>query len=255
MAIQLRNIFSRIVRRIKRRITRKKKYISSRTETINLTTIAQREPCHIILDEKFGHALSRKEHRPIDAKGEPIPWYTYPAIEYIRQLDFSNSRIFEYGAGYSSLFWAGIADTVISVEKSSEWAEEIADKCPDNLTLLTIPDNPQYEDSILGYGEFDVIVIDGSERLQCANRAVKSLCSGGMIILDNSDWYTKAAGVLREDDFIQVDMSGFGPINQYTWSTSFFLRRDFAIRSRSLLQPVHGIGALEVFAPEEELLE
>ena len=245
----------RLMRKMKRSLADEHKSTSSQDETIVPVINSNREPCHIILDEKYGHALSRRERRPIDARGEPLPWYTYPAIEYIRQLDFSNSRVFEYGAGYSSLFWARIADSVISVEKSTEWSDEIAARSPDNLTLLTISENPQYEDSILAYGKFDVIIIDGSERLQCANRAIKSLRSGGMIILDNSDWYTKAAGALRENDFIQVDMSGFGPINQYTWSTSFFLRRDFSIRSRSLLQPVHGIGALEVFAPEEELLE
>lgn len=55
-----------------------------------------------------------------DKDGNPIPWYTYPAIEYLSQFDYGGKRVFEYGCGYSSLFWAERAAKVISIEDNPE---------------------------------------------------------------------------------------------------------------------------------------
>lgn len=40
----------------------------------------------------------------VDRDGNPLPWYTYPAIEYLSQFDYGEKTIFEFGCGYSSLF-------------------------------------------------------------------------------------------------------------------------------------------------------
>lgn len=34
----------------------------------------------------------------IDRDGNPIPWYTYPAIEYLSQFDVTDKDVFEFGA-------------------------------------------------------------------------------------------------------------------------------------------------------------
>src|SRR5688572_10403591 len=72
------------------------------------------------------HALVRLWPSPVCSRatssgcsGQPIPWYTYPAIEFIRQLDFSQSTVFEYGSGNSTMFWAASAARVISVEEDA----------------------------------------------------------------------------------------------------------------------------------------
>jgi hypothetical protein len=49
----------------------------------------------------------------VDRDGNPLPWYTYPAIEYLSQFDYGEKTIFEFGCGYSSLFWAERAAKVI----------------------------------------------------------------------------------------------------------------------------------------------
>ena len=71
--------------------------------------------CRILAFE-YGHLRTAALGRPIDAEGRPVPWYTYPAIEFLRQLDFANASVFEYGSGNSTLFWCSIAREVISVE-------------------------------------------------------------------------------------------------------------------------------------------
>lgn len=70
-----------------------------------------------------------------------------------------------------------------------------------------------------------------------APAAVAFLRPGGLMILDNSDWYPNTAAYLRERGLIQIDMHGFGPVNPYTWTTSLFLDRAFAMKPKGDRQP------------------
>src|SRR5688500_6442274 len=47
----------------------------------------------------YAHLSSVQRQAAVDAKCNPVPWYTYPAIEYLKQLDFKDSTVFEYGSG------------------------------------------------------------------------------------------------------------------------------------------------------------
>ncbi len=53
--------------------------------------------------------------------------------------------------------------------------------------------------------------------------AIAHLRRGGFIIVDNSDRDAEVGRLLLEKDFFEIDFSGFGPINAYTWTTSIFL--------------------------------
>lgn len=193
---------------------------------------------------------SFKLKQPVDADIQPIPWYTYPALEYIKQLDFSDKQVFEYGSGNSTIFWSKIAKKVVSIENNPEWYKKTISKVDKNTEIKLIVSDALYTQEILGYGNFDIIVVDGTCRLECAKAAINRLNPGGMIILDNSDWYVNTAKFLRESNLIQVDMTGIGPINAYAWTTSFFFHRDFKFQSKSVNQPEHGVGALKQYAKE-----
>jgi hypothetical protein len=77
----------------------------------------------IILLFSQGHWNSVKSRSAIDAAGKPIPWYTYPAIEYLGNFDFSQCDVFEFGSGNSSLYWSSRARSVMSVEDNYGWFE------------------------------------------------------------------------------------------------------------------------------------
>jgi hypothetical protein len=178
-----------------------------------------------------------------------VPWYTYPAIEYLKQLDFSRSRVFEYGSGNSTRFWASAAAQVVSVEDDERWYLKLRAELPANCHLMLERDLAAYVETIDAYpGGFDVIVVDGAARggtrLRCARKAVRRLRPGGMVILDNSDWLPESARLLREADLIQVDMTGFVPIAGHTQTTSLFLHREFRIQPKSGRQPMPGPGAV-----------
>lgn len=198
-----------------------------------------------ILSRRFGYARSVRREEPLDGEGREIPWFTYPAIEYLNQLDFSDRTVFEFGAGNSSLYWSRRAARVVSIEHNRAWFARLRPRLPANHELHLIEDPAAYPQALARQPDrFDVIVIDGIERRACCAAAVAQLRPGGLLILDNSDWHHRCAGVLREAGLLEVDFAGFGPINGYTWTTSLFFHREFAFRARGDRQPRHGIGSL-----------
>lgn len=198
--------------------------------------------------QKVGWIDSFRAKQAIDAERNPLPWYTYPAIEYIKQFDFSSLEVFEYGSGNSTIFWSKVADKIVSIENNYRWYETVAQKVAQNVELKLIENKDSYIKEIENYTGFDIVIIDGSYRDECAKVAVKKLNPGGMILLDNADWHVAAAKLLRDSDLIQVDMTGLGPINPYVWTTSFFLHRKFNLKPKNVNQPEHGIGALKQYA-------
>ena len=181
----------------------------------------------------------------INKYGEAIPWYTYPAIEYIKQLDFSDKTVFEYGSGNSTIFWAKRCRYLFSIEDNQEWYDKMNVKLPENVEYKLFKEKQKYIESIHNCPDgLDLIIIDGNHRYECAVEALKKINGDGFIILDNSDWHQKTSKLLRDADLIEIDMSGFGPINGYTWTTSFFFSRNVKLKQAYDRQPVNGIGSL-----------
>lgn len=183
-----------------------------------------------ILWQKLGWLQSAKHARPMDHEGKPLPWMTYPALAWLDHLDLKDSRIFEYGAGWGTLHWAQRARKIASVELRAAWVQELRPRLPSNVTLHGPLDGPDYTECARRGGPWDVVIIDGSQRLECAKVAVEVLAPGGFIVLDNADWFTDAAEFLRSSGLTQVDFQGFGPCNPYTWTTSVFLGSTFRIQ-------------------------
>jgi hypothetical protein len=199
-----------------------------------------------ILSVQFGQHETIKRWDCIDSNCTPIPWYTYPAIEYLKQLDLSDKTIFEYGSGNSTRFWAQRCKKLISVEDNKEWFEKIKASIPDTVEYCLFEEREKYIESIRQFpNEFDIIIIDGSHRYDCAVEALKKLRDDGFVILDNSDWRELSSKLLRSADLIEVDMSGFGPINGYTWTTSFYFKRNVQLSPAHERQPIHGVGSLK----------
>jgi len=179
------------------------------------------------------------------AKGD-LPWYTYPAIEYLEQLDLMNCNVFEYGSGNSTRYWRHRCKMLASVEDNKKWFQKWFRDTSCRGIYNFCPEKEKYVNFIHQHTEkFDVIIIDGSHRYECAIEALKMLSHNGFIILDNSDWKELTSRLLREAGLFEVDMSGFGPLNGYTWTTSFYFRRDVRLLPAHKEQPIHGIGSIK----------
>lgn len=172
----------------------------------------------------WGH--SRQEQGIcVDGKGNPLPWITYPAIEFLNTIDFSDAKVFEFGAGSSTLWWAKRAKLVCSVERERDWFERLIPILPDNAYVDLEANELAYPDHINRNGsKFDVVVIDGAVRYPCVQSSLDYLDEHGIILLDNTEWYPNIANMLRELGFTQIDFSGFGPINAFPSCTSIFFR-------------------------------
>lgn len=177
----------------------------------------------------YGHLCTIYKRECIDAQGHPIPWYTYPAIDYLNQMDMSNKVVFEYGCGFSTLYWAKKAKYVFSVEHDEIWFSKIKKMMPDNVSLNLVQDMEQYQYFCgINSDMYDIIVIDGKRRYMSALLALKYLKKDGFIIFDNADWYQNAIKKLTEVGLKRVDFIGFGPINSYTWNTCLFFNLNYS---------------------------
>lgn len=195
------------------------------------------------LSLELGQFKSMQMWKPIDKDNHPIPWFTYPSIEYINQLDLSSYDIFEYGSGYSSLYWAERCKSLTSIEDSGIWHSKMAPQMPRKVDYRLCEDKESYIRSIKESALFyDLIVIDGSHRFDCAKEALPKLKNTGFMIVDNTESLDKTSAWLRAQGLIEVDMAGFGPLNDYTWITSFFFSRNVLLKPRLERQPTTSIG-------------
>lgn len=196
-----------------------------------------------ILSFNLGQWRSMRANMSVDSANNPMPWYTYPAFEFLTQFDISDKVVFEFGSGNSSRYWAERAKELFSVEDNLRWFNIVSRNKCHNQHISFFEEKEGYVSHILALNrKFDVIIIDGKYRIECAENAVRCLNDGGIIILDNSDWFPKTSQFLRSSDLIEIDFSGFGPINRYAWITSIYLSRNFRFRTLSSTQPVHCLG-------------
>jgi methyltransferase family protein len=182
-----------------------------------------------------GWFRSFEERAPVDRQGEPIPWYTYPAIEFLRTRVRPEMTVFEYGCGNSTLWWAKRVAQVVSVEHDSDWHRRIATRVPPNVTLRHVPlERPgEYAGALVREGRrFDVVVIDGRERVECTRHVVDGLSEGGVIVFDNAERpdYAEGYAALEAQGFRRIDFVGMAPIVVDKITTSVFYRPDNCFR-------------------------
>jgi hypothetical protein len=179
----------------------------------------------------IGWFRSARTGEAVDASGAPLPWFTYPAIHFLAGRVRPEMTVFEYGSGGSTLWWAQRVARVVSCEHDAQWYERTRLRVPVNVELHSIPleSDGVYAAKVGEYpAEFDVVVIDGRDRVRCARNSLGALRPGGVVVWDNSDRpeYAEGYDFLRVHGYRRLDFEGMGPINTYSWSTSIFYRED-----------------------------
>lgn len=165
---------------------------------------------------------------PVDASGDPLPWITYPAIDWIAKRLGPEHQVFEYGSGHSTLWYARHVSRVVAVEDDPAWIERLRPSLPPNATVMHRPDPDSYAKAIEDHepASFDVIGIDGAARNRCARAAPPFLKSTGFIVFDNSDRPEYAEGVrhLMDLGYQRIDFVGFIPEFGHVSCTSIFFQ-------------------------------
>lgn len=177
-----------------------------------------------------GWFRSVREVSSVDAEGKPIPWITYPAIEFLRRRVKPEMNVFEYGCGNSTLWWAGLVREVVAIEHDRAWFEKMVSNpnLPPHVKLLHVDlEGEGYPTAIIGHNKlFEIVVVDGRDRVECVKNCVEALTPTGVIILDNSDreQYSQAVDFLLDCGFRKLEFVGLCPIVSVKSETSIFYK-------------------------------
>jgi precorrin-6B methylase 2 len=165
----------------------------------------------------------------IDKNGNPIPWTTYPFIDFIKERLKNTFAVFEFGSGSSTLFYAAHVYQVVSVEHDKRWFDKVNEKVPKNVKLILKELNvvKSYSEVLTEINQnFQIIVVDGLERVKCIRNSIEYLSNDGIIILDDSERqeYEEAIIFLKKIGFKQIDFWGIAPCVLFKKCTSIFYR-------------------------------
>lgn len=166
-----------------------------------------------------------------------MPWLPYAATEALTPRARA-ATVFEYGGGGSTLWLGARAARVTTVEHDQQWYDALtrATANLDNVTVLlrsldSVGD-PSYASAIDDYDDscFDIVIVDGRERVECVRRAMSKVVPGGVLVLDDSERpkYGPARTILA--GWSSHDYFGLVPCKDRPGTTTIFTRP--AARSR-----------------------
>jgi SAM-dependent methyltransferase len=160
-----------------------------------------------------GWVQSVKAQRPIDKNGNPIPWMNFPVVKFLEERLKSDLLIFEFGSGYSTYFYAKYANSVTSVEYNERWFQFVKKNMPENVELIFKEKDidGDYCRVIGAAGkQFDVVIVDGRDRVNCIKQSIAALSPRGVILLDDSERYRYREGIYfaKQSGFRTLDMEG-----------------------------------------------
>ena len=184
----------------------------------------------------------------VDENNNPIPWYTFEAIEFLKINLTKNHTIFEFGCGASTLFFASKVKKVISLESNRRWFEIITSSLKNSGDFLLEKnyfsnanceiflmedalDREEYQNFAKNYSQknhlkFDLLIVDSLKRYECAKNSFEAIKSDGYLILDDSERpnYRKIYDFLQKNNFSYQDFEGIAPAQLRIKKTTFFRR-------------------------------
>ena len=191
--------------------------------------------CYRMLRKGFlrevGWFESLRHESSIDRDGNPIPWITYSALAFLEPRVRPDMAVFEYGAGNSTLWWGRRVSKVVSCEHDAEWCAKLRDQLPETVELRLVALEPEglYAQEIARFqNAFDIVVVDGRERVACIKNSLAALKSDGVIVFDNSarERYAEGVRFLMDHGFRRLGFEGQAPISRARSETAFFYRRE-----------------------------
>lgn len=143
-----------------------------------------------------------------------MPWYTLPCLEWLKTQELSSWSVFEYGTGFSAIWWRDNVVQYKSVDSNSRWANIFGSK------LET--EERAYVHAIGTKIIYDCVVVDGVFRNACIDFAKARIKPGGFMIVDNYD-SSGEVGITESD----ISLKDWGKViftqaNHTIWKTAVF---------------------------------
>lgn len=140
------------------------------------------------------------------------PWYTKPCLDFLETLDLKDKNVLEFGAGFSTIWWAKKANSVFSIEANKEWLQKISPEIAENKnTIAVLREVNEGDQSKIDFytdvseiqADFQIVIVDGILRNECLQKGIELLSvNGGLLIADNWQqdfvWMSPAAEKIME---------------------------------------------------------
>lgn len=159
-----------------------------------------------------------------------LPWLPFPVIDLLDNQLTADSSVFEFGGGGSTLFFADRVARVVTVEHDPNWYPMLSDatKALANVELISQPSTDNFAKYISEIDRFpdqsfDLIVVDGRQRVACFEHAIPKLAGGGRLVLDdvNRDYYRRAFDMVS---WPRVEYDALSPFKPMLGHTAVFTR-------------------------------
>jgi hypothetical protein len=197
------------------------------------------------------------------------PWITFPAQYFLQRILRPNFRVFEFGAGGSTLFFAKRVKELVTVEHEPEWLKRTAAKVRfrqdfkwqsllepptknSSKACFAVGDPDSYASTDANYVDmsfekyatsikrydpdyFDLVSIDGRARPSCFKHSLSRVRKGGYILVDNAEReeYGYVERIAKQFGLEVLDFWGPGPYNEYFWRT-ILIRKTVDVLQESL---------------------
>jgi len=179
-----------------------------------------------------GYMKSVIEEKPMDNDGNPIPWMNFNVVDFLKDRLTKEMSLFEYGSGFSTQFYAKNVKNVTSIEHDDGWYKIISEQVPNNCKVIY----KEYNKQLMGeqYSmaindtdlKYDVVIVDGRDRVNCIKNSIHNLDDKGILILDDSSRKRYKIGFefLAEKGFRYITFSGLKATGIKEDSTTIFYR-------------------------------
>jgi predicted O-methyltransferase YrrM len=122
------------------------------------------------------------------------PWLTPTAVSILSSWLRPTDIGFEWGSGRSTIWFARRCAHLTSVEHSEPFFEKLrstvhSEPISGKVSYFLCKDRSEYVSKIENTARPDFILVDGRWRDECAIRAIAKLKHGGLLVIDNANWY------------------------------------------------------------------
>jgi len=157
-------------------------------------------------------------------------WFTEDAIKVLEHHLKPEFSVFEFGMGSSTVCLYDKCN-LYSVDHDTKWFDWCSYilGCLNYKKNLFLSERP-YNNIINNYSDnfFDIIIVDGRDRVKCIESSIPKLKSGGWLILDNSErpYYQRGIDLMQgweRKDYYQPEPDKYG-FTYPDWTTSIFIK-------------------------------
>jgi hypothetical protein len=176
--------------------------------------------------------------------GEAKPWIPFEAANWLEHYLKPHMKVFEYGSGGSTIFFAERVAEVTSIEHDQQWHAQVSralvqrgiSNCSCELHVpRPIAGSPsaindsqssrfiyddyyaatvhEYVEAIDVYPDrtFDLVLVDGRVRTECIQYALPKIKPGGYLMLDNSNNADVAEIIRKPQTYPHKEFRGIAP--------------------------------------------